>query len=69
MGQILRGMMYDRDSEDAVPALAICDTPLTWAPLDDGIMGGKSKTILSTPKNDDKTLHFEGTIDANASVG
>jgi len=60
--------MYDRDSEDAVPALAIGGTPLTWAPLDDGIMGGKSKTILST-KSDDKTLHFEGTIDANASVG
>ena len=71
MGQILRAMMYDRDSEAAVPvpALAIGGTPLMWAPLEDGIMGGKSKTILSTKSDDDTTLHFEGTIDTNASVG
>ena len=79
MGQLLRAMMYDRDSEDAVPALSIGGTPLTWTPLDDGVMGGKSKTILSAPvttsndstssSNDTKTLQFEGTIDTEANIG
>ena len=70
MGQILRSMMYDRNSKDAVPALAMGGTPLTWAPLDDGVMGGKSKTSLAANnKSDDNTLQFEGTIDTKASVG
>lgn len=60
--------MYDRDSEDAVPALAIGETPLTWFPLDDGIMQGKSEARIAV-RPGDKTLQFEGTIDTKASVG
>jgi hypothetical protein len=66
MGQLLRAMAYDRDTEDSVPALEIRGTPLLWYHLDDGVMGGKSITNLSV--KDDKALHMKGTIDTS-SVG
>lgn len=59
-------MTYDRSTEDAVPALQLNGTPLSWFHLDDGVMGGQSTTRLS-PENG--ALHFSGMIDANASVG
>jgi len=68
MGQVLRAMTYDRDTEDAIPALEINGTPLAWFHLDDGVMGGKSVTRLSV-KDDNKSLHIQGTIDTHASVG
>lgn len=67
MGQLLRAMTYDRDSEDGVEALSIASTPLVWAHLDDGVMGGKSATNLTA--QDDKKLIFQGSIDTNACVG
>lgn len=66
MGQILRAMTYDHCSEDSVPALEIGGTPLNWYHLDDGIMGGKSQTNLTTST---AGLHFAGKIDTKASVG
>lgn len=66
MGQILRAVMYDHCTEDSVPALEIGGTPLNWYHLDDGVMGGKSQTTLTTSA---ASLHFAGTINTNASVG
>lgn len=68
MGQILRAMTYDRDTEDGVEALTLNNAPLVWTHLDDGIMGGKSSTRLELIADDHK-LHFQGTIDTSASVG
>jgi hypothetical protein len=61
MGQLLRTMTADHDTEDSVPALEINGTPLLWRHLDDGVMGGKSVTNLNV--TDDKALHVHGTID------
>ena len=38
---------------------------MKWRSLDDGVMGGRSKTTLAS----DSSLHFAGTIDTQASVG
>ena len=61
-------MTYDHDTEDSVPALEIGGTPLLWYHLDDGVMGGKSVTNLSSA-NEGKALHMKGTIDTGSSVG
>lgn len=66
MGQLLRVMTSDHDTEDSVPALEINKTPLSWYRLDDSVMGGKSITHLSS---DSKSLLIRGTVDTHASVG
>jgi hypothetical protein len=64
MGQVLRRMSYDHaaNEKNAIPALSFLDQTLKWFRLDDGVMGGRSKTEHSEEKNG---LHFAGTINTN----
>lgn len=49
-----------RDSRaSAVTKLTLVGAPLRWHHLDDGVMGGRSQTVLSTGR---KSLEFAGTI-------
>jgi len=70
MGQAMRMYQYDRaeNERNAIPVLTIgrdddSKVSLEWHRLDDGVMGGKSKT-LHVSKNDG-SLHFAGTINTD----
>ena len=69
MGQVLTAINYaTTGTSDAIPALNMHGTLFLWTPLDDGVMGGNSRSSLSKDE-DEKTLKFHGTIDQSASVG
>ena len=60
----MRAMSYDRslNEKNAIQALDFVGSNLRWHRLDDGVMGGKSETILGST---DKTLHFKGIINTD----
>lgn len=64
MGQAMRAMSYDQASNErnSVPALEFGATPLQWYRLDDGVMGGKSETVVQQQQEGSTDLHFTGTI-------
>jgi len=57
---------YDRASNvrNAIPALNIMDTALSWYRLDDGVMGGQSQTTHSSSQ-DTGALDFKGEINTS----
>jgi len=72
MGNVNRALTYDRASNiaNAIPALDIDGTLLKWHRLDDGVMGGRSETLLSSNSKlllasigkELSGLHFKGYI-------
>jgi len=58
----MRMMSYDRAANEAaaVTALDLLGQELQWFRLDDGVMGGRSETVLHS--SDDTGLKFHGTI-------
>jgi len=61
--QAFRIFKYDRalNERNAIPALNIMDTSLSWYRLDDGVMGGQSETTHSSSQ-DSSALEFKGQI-------
>jgi hypothetical protein len=69
MGNMNRAMTYDRAANvaNAIQALDLDGTLLKWHRLDDGVMGGRSETLLSNSKlllagKELSGLHFKGYI-------
>mmetsp|Transcript_35238 Transcript_35238/g.42050 ORF Transcript_35238/g.42050 Transcript_35238/m.42050 type:complete len:239 (+) Transcript_35238:1-717(+) len=64
--QAFRMIKYDRASNErnAIPALNIMDTALSWYRLDDGVMGGQSQTTHSSSQ-ETGALDFKGEINTS----
>jgi NADH dehydrogenase [ubiquinone] 1 alpha subcomplex assembly factor 1 len=64
MGQAMRAMQYNQaeNLKNAVTALEFGGKPISWFRLDDGVMGGQSKTQHVAK---DGVLHFKGMINTN----
>ena len=67
MGNIVRMVKYDRAANvaNAITSLQLLNHDLKWHRLDDGVMGGRSETILTTTTLSSSVLHFQGTINTN----
>jgi hypothetical protein len=66
----MRRTPYDRaaNARAAISILTVSGSDLSWARLDDGVMGGQSESMHEAVVDDDSSsnyLHFKGTINTN----